>query len=279
MPSRRLLNLGCGTHFHPAWCNLDLVSDDAAVQEHDIRQRLPFPSGTFDAVYHSHVLEHLTPAQGEQLIQECYRVLSPGGILRIVVPDLERIAQIYLQTLGQAWQGNKQAEENYEWMKLELLDQMVRHQSGGMMGPYMVNPGKSNADFVKSRIGAELESCQSRTSSPKRKRKIHAWLENFRLQTAIAAVGLFLGGHKAEALREGLFRQQGEIHRWMYDRLSLKKLCEQSGLVDFRVCEGSESSIDGFAAFQLDACGQQIRKPDSLFVECRKAAMANRRAA
>lgn len=280
-PAARLLNVGCGTHFHPAWCNVDLVSSNAQIIEHDIRRGLPFHDGSFGAVYHSHVLEHLTPEQGESLIRECHRVLTPGGVLRIVVPDLEQISRIYLKLLGQAWNGDQAAEENYEWMKLELLDQMVRHQSGGLMGPYMIDSSKSNAEFVRSRIGAELESCQScsvtdETTEPG---KIRGWLGQLKNQAAIRAVRLLLGSEKADALREGMFRQQGEIHRWMYDRLSLRKLCEKCGLVDFQVCQAQESSIGGFSGFQLDATGTAVRKPDSLFVECRKISIAARRAA
>lgn len=279
MHDSRYLNVGCGAHFHPDWCNIDLVASRPEVIQHDIRQGLPFDDNSFDGVYHSHVLEHLTPEQGRKLIQECGRVLIPGGVLRIVVPDLERIAQLYLQMLRKAWDGDALAEENYEWMKLELLDQMVRHQSGGMMGPYMIDTSRSNADFVRSRIGGELESCQNANAANRKAGGFSVWLNRLRQRLAVRSVRFLLGRDKGEALREGIFRQQGEIHRWMYDRLSMKKLCESCGLADFRVCHAEESSIQNFSAFQLDSAGDEIRKPDSLFVECRKQAGVIARAA
>src|SRR5439155_15263636 len=70
------LNVGCGKHFHPAWTNLDLQARPRVIQ-HDLRTRLPFPEGRFEAVYHSHVLEHLPRADGLRLLQECARVLRP----------------------------------------------------------------------------------------------------------------------------------------------------------------------------------------------------------
>jgi predicted SAM-dependent methyltransferase len=116
--SARYLNVGCGSRYHADWCNIDLVASGKEVIEFDIRRGLPFDDNTFDAVYHSHVLEHLTPEQGERLVRECGRVLAPGGILRIVVPDLERITALYLKMLKDAWNGDPAAQENYEWMKL-----------------------------------------------------------------------------------------------------------------------------------------------------------------
>jgi predicted SAM-dependent methyltransferase len=63
---------------------------------HDIRKPLPFPDGSASAIYASHVLEHLYFEEGTRLIREAFRVLSAGGILRVVVPDLNSIVQEYL---------------------------------------------------------------------------------------------------------------------------------------------------------------------------------------
>ena len=63
---------------------------------HDVRKPLPFASFSADAIYASHILEHLYREQGEQLIRESFRVLVPGGIIRIVVPDLHAIVHEYL---------------------------------------------------------------------------------------------------------------------------------------------------------------------------------------
>jgi len=277
-PKSPLLNVGCGAHYHSGWCNIDLVSNAPEVIKYDIRSGLPFRDNSFDAAYHSHVLEHLTPEQGEALIKECYRVLKPGGILRIVVPDLEQISRIYLEMLTKAWNGDKASEKNYEWMKLELLDQMVRHQSGGLMGPYMVDSEKDNADFVRSRIGSELNSCQSQQRSSKAP-SLRNWWAHQKQRLSVKLISCLLGREKASALSEGIFRQQGEIHRWMYDRYSLKMLCNRCGFSDFHVCRANQSTIDNFPEFQLDTLHDQVRKPDSLFVECQKQATSAARAA
>lgn len=273
------LNVGCGRHFHPAWRNIDLVSVDPAVEQYDIRRGLPGPDQRYAAVYHSHVLEHLEPDQGRRLLSECLRVLKPGGVLRIVVPDLERIAELYLQMLRGAWKGDPLSQANYEWITLELLDQLVRSRSGGRMGPFMIATDHADCHFMQSRVGREIESCEphrrltAKQNQPARLPWRHR-LRKWRVSMARSAVRALLGTAGADAFNEGLFRQEGEVHRWMYDRYSLRSICESLGFVDFRVCGANESGIEGFASFELDSAGDRIRKPDSLFVECRRPRQA-----
>jgi SAM-dependent methyltransferase len=61
----------------------------------DLTRPLPYPDGAFEAVLGSHVLEHLTPAEAERLLRELHRVLRPGGVLRIAVPDLDAVIAAY----------------------------------------------------------------------------------------------------------------------------------------------------------------------------------------
>lgn len=274
-PTSRLLNVGCGRRYDRRWVNLDLASRDASVVQHDINKGLPFADGSFDAVYHSHVLEHLKPDQGVRLLGECYRVLAPGGVLRIVVPDLETIALLYLQKHEQAWSGNEDAAVDYNWMKMELLDQLVRDQSGGRMGPYMASSEIQNSEFVQKRVGDEFSICRATTKieterQPSLMKRFRDATRIYRERWARRFVRALLGRKKAEALREGLFRGQGEIHRWMYDRFSLRELCQECGFEKFGVCNAFESRIQNYVEYQLDADQQAIRKPDSLFVECVK---------
>ena len=61
----------------------------------DLTRPLPYASGRVAAVFSSHVFEHLFFDEVERLIGEIYRVLVPGGVCRVVVPDLEKIIQLY----------------------------------------------------------------------------------------------------------------------------------------------------------------------------------------
>lgn len=62
----------------------------------DLRRPLPFDDESFDAIYASHVVEHLYRTDAHRLLRECRRILRPGGVLRVVVPDLKAIVDEYV---------------------------------------------------------------------------------------------------------------------------------------------------------------------------------------
>lgn len=122
----RKLHLGCFDRPVDGWVNTDItphlfvakVPFLAAVMHklgrmNDIRYRqhkqgifkklrylnatkpLPFSSESFDCVYSSHMLEHLPRNIVPRLLNEIYRVLKPGGVVRTVVPDLDYFINHY----------------------------------------------------------------------------------------------------------------------------------------------------------------------------------------
>jgi len=120
----RLLHLGCGLKCPEEWINVD-GSRNAWLAQHpvikrlvtafhlaprsqtdipwptnvvvsDLRKTLPFASGSFDAVFSSHLVEHLHRDEARALLKEAHRVLKPGGICRTLVPDLMHQVRQYL---------------------------------------------------------------------------------------------------------------------------------------------------------------------------------------
>lgn len=77
----------------------------------NLKKKLPFSDETIDAIYASHVWEHLYLDEALRLTEECFRVLKPGGFLRIVVPDLEELCGNYSNSneADRAIQFNKAA--------------------------------------------------------------------------------------------------------------------------------------------------------------------------
>lgn len=61
----------------------------------DVSRRFRFPDASFEAVYCSHLLEHLQADVAERCLSEAHRVLVPGGVLRIAVPDLDNMVRRY----------------------------------------------------------------------------------------------------------------------------------------------------------------------------------------
>ena len=76
------------------WVNIDLLGDPVDVAW-NLAHSLPFDSGSVVAIFHEHLLEHLPLQAGDSFMQECFRVLRPGGILRVGVPDAGRLIQSY----------------------------------------------------------------------------------------------------------------------------------------------------------------------------------------
>ncbi len=92
----KYLNLGCGNRFDPNWINIVFFAYDKCVIQHNLHLGIPFPDNSFEMVYHSHLLEHFLKQDAAKFLIECFRVLKPGEIIRIAVPDLEAITKLYL---------------------------------------------------------------------------------------------------------------------------------------------------------------------------------------
>jgi SAM-dependent methyltransferase len=112
------LHLGCGAQTPEGWVNVDYfigarlaripvlgwlarksgafgLSWPPDVFLHDLRRPFPWRDASAQAIYASHLLEHLTREDGARFLRECHRVLAPNGILRIVVPDLRAMVDAY----------------------------------------------------------------------------------------------------------------------------------------------------------------------------------------
>lgn len=66
------------------------------VQYGDILKGLPVAPNSVDLLYCSHVLEHLTVSEARIALQNSYHCLKPGGIFRLVLPDLEEMIHQYV---------------------------------------------------------------------------------------------------------------------------------------------------------------------------------------
>lgn len=55
----------------------------------NLRKPFPFRDNSFDNAFSAHVLEHLTREDGERCLREVHRILKPGGVVRLSVPDLD----------------------------------------------------------------------------------------------------------------------------------------------------------------------------------------------
>lgn len=91
----RKLQIGAGGYILKDWLNTDIYPSVSGVVYIDARKRFPFRDCTFDYIFSEHQIEHLTYNEGQFMLRECWRVLKPGGKIRIATPDLEAIVSLY----------------------------------------------------------------------------------------------------------------------------------------------------------------------------------------
>jgi SAM-dependent methyltransferase len=253
---RKLLNLGASGRFHPDWTNIHYLQSGPEVIGQSLLRPLEFADNTFDAVYHSHLLEHLPKRYAPVFLKECWRVLKPGGILRVVVPDLESSAREYLQQLHKAKSGDEDEIAKLEYLTINLLDQMVRHRPGGELLNYWKQNPMPNEDFAVQIHGLEVIRALAVLRDPSASDEQHAMHTAFDFETE----------HSSEQI--GKFRTSGEPHLWMYDSVSLEQLLRGAGFSDIALYQAHESSIRDFHTFKLDTMNDGgIAKPDSIFME------------
>lgn len=281
-----MLNLGCGNRFHSSWVNLDISPRHPSVLQCDVVRGIPFGDDHFDVVYHSHMLEHIRRRDVQPFLQECRRVLKPGGILRVATPDLERLCELYLDRVRGATTADALAASDHAWLVLEMFDQVARERSGGDMIAYLRQDPLPNQSFVLERIGEEgreilrsirrdkvpLQRVSARHGFASRVvRGIGRRVKRVLPATREALIKSWYGHDALHALEIGKFRLSGEVHHWLYDRVSLSRVLQDAGFCEPVARRANESAIDGWPAFHLDttATGDVI-KPDSFFMEATK---------
>jgi predicted SAM-dependent methyltransferase len=92
----RRLNWGCGEHPEPGWINSDIKDGPGIDLSCDIREGLPLEADTIDYAVSIHALPEIPYTDIVGALRELRRVLKPGGVLRLALPDLDKGIQAYL---------------------------------------------------------------------------------------------------------------------------------------------------------------------------------------
>jgi predicted SAM-dependent methyltransferase len=95
----RKLHIGAGHNRLPGWLNTDRDPNSGAVYL-DAAKPFPFEDETFDYVYSEHLIEHLPYEAGVSMLEECRRILKPGGRIRIATPAMEQIVGLQSASPG-----------------------------------------------------------------------------------------------------------------------------------------------------------------------------------
>ncbi len=266
-----MLNVACGSRVHKDWVNIDFHPFNEDVIQCNLLGGLPFSDGSFDCVYSSHFLEHMTVHEGDNFLREVYRSLKKGGIVRVVVPDMENVCREYLNILAPP-DGEAIDSKRYEWIVIEFLDQLTRNINGGEMQKLFnrVTNDKDQylADYIRLRTGDRL--LQSKEKNDLVRKITFSKIKNKLLYAYLKFIQLFIPKHIRNQMVVNT--DIGEKHQWIYDKYSLTKKFESIGFSDITVQQYDKSQIEGFNKFHLDCNkdGTPYKGVHSIYIEATK---------
>jgi len=116
--NKSFLNIGAGTFNHKYWTNVDYGSEQyAKVQNKFVELNLmdipkfPFENESIELIYSSHTIEHVNDSAVKNLIEESFRILKIGGVLRITCPDANLLLNSVKNNVSKYWAWR------HEWFK------------------------------------------------------------------------------------------------------------------------------------------------------------------
>ena len=255
-------------------------TNSKSVLQVNLPEKLPVNEGSAKLVYSSHFLEHIPKPQVMHFLAVCLRVLKPGGVLRLVLPDLEEMARIYMRFRGAG--EHKKAD----FLVVEMVDQCVRRESGGELGNlYRHLRGTEDSasrneliDFVRVRTGEQLTPLE--VSSRQHGEGGGAANRSARRFTQRLSRGLQQAWVRLVLLcLPGAFRAQnvslagvGERHHWLWDFHQLQSVLEEVGFTGVSRWSANTGSVADFPFYTLDlnAEGRPRKGMESMYVEAFK---------
>jgi predicted SAM-dependent methyltransferase len=111
----RKLQVGGGANPFPGWLNTDLTPTAKNTIFLDATEAFPFGNGSFDYVFCEHMIEHISYGQAQAMLKECFRILKPGGKIRVSTPNL----QVYLNLFSE--QKDETQQQYLDWISSNWL--------------------------------------------------------------------------------------------------------------------------------------------------------------
>jgi predicted SAM-dependent methyltransferase len=138
------LHIGCGKNHLDGWINIDVYPAPLAM---NVLWGLPFADGSVRYIFVSHMLEHLFyPRDVKPFLAQLRRVLAPGGVVRIAVPDVEQCIEAYVNN-DRAFFGNRR--ETWPWWPENptRLEDFLAYAGAGAEPAYLFESHKYGYDF------------------------------------------------------------------------------------------------------------------------------------
>lgn len=273
--TKKYLNIACGeTYINDAfWQNIDFTTRHSSVKKVNILSGLPFNDNVFEVAYSSHFIEHIPKKQLIFFLEEVNRVLKPGGVFRIVTPDLEFLNREYITQI------DKGEYEKANFISSIVIDQCVRDVPGGQLKGDIENIFNSKnsemIEYVKEIAGSEtfdsvvLKDTTLINKVIKKMKEDPKFIFNIILFCRVWVVSKFL---------PRIFRQTnvsntniGEKHFWLYDMHSLSDYLTISSFTHISRLKFNSTNHKDYIFKKLDQNNSLPRKgTHQLFIEAIK---------
>jgi SAM-dependent methyltransferase len=237
----------------------------------NLLDRFPFDDGEFDLVYSSHFIEHIRKEHLRSFFDECFRILKPQGILRLVTPDLEKLCELYLKELAENNLGNAQ------YLVFEILDQCVRQTSGGDVR-YWDKKAMESVEFGEFMVKISGRSLRQSTDSEFTKSS-KAILKPYKaaiFARKISSAAKWTYSRVVTSLLPAWFKNSnvsfarpGELHKWLYDFPTLKQFLEEANFATVIKCSHNRTHFPDDKILFLDCKedGSPRKGVTSLYLE------------
>jgi len=265
-----LVNIACGNVYVDSWTNFDYFPVAPSIVKVNLLKGIPCSEGCVDVAYSSHFLEHIPRHRVEFFLSECFRILKPNGVLRLVLPDFEEMAKSYI-----AYRESKSHQEA-DFLMLEIFDQMVRTTPGGELGCYYAQLKERDPkmiSFVRERTGFRIGFDKKGASWKDRIYQIKKNPISILHLVERAYINFVL------AFLPSAFKVQnvslatlGERHAWMYDYHVVRQFLVNVGFDKVKRYSAVTSSIHNFPFYPLDVdeMGYFRKGTASMYIEAIK---------
>ncbi|MES2977247.1 MAG: methyltransferase domain-containing protein [Pseudomonadota bacterium] len=88
------LQIGSGSNARAGWLNSDYLPEDSSQFHLDATAAFEIPGGSFDMIFSEHMIEHISFQHGAAMLRECFRVMKPGGRIRISTPPMDFVIDL-----------------------------------------------------------------------------------------------------------------------------------------------------------------------------------------
>lgn len=115
------LHIGAQSNVLEGWLNVDLYTPlNSSVAFMDASMDFPLEDQTFEYVFSEHMIEHIQLHEADRMLKECYRVLKPGGKIRIATPGLDKLFKLDLTSLEGKQYFDEMVRPAYALHKIDI---------------------------------------------------------------------------------------------------------------------------------------------------------------